>query len=461
MTKLSQLTNRITRISVIVSDVIIQRLLFPMSLAIAVGTGAWSLNHINRLNDLLKNTVPKARRIECILYILAAAVVVGITYGVLYLRHRKKYGTIPDPSVLRSWNRLFSFLFALPFIGILWTPQLFEREGIFAVLAVVAASVVCFPTVMALLGMWRRYRRSRDITATSTEPRPTPTWQKYLPEMITCVLFLAYAFHLSRLSINNLYALKTSMGDMSIYTNIFYQTIHGDWLGCSLMKGGTHASSHFDPILILLSPLFFLNQRPELLLQIQAIWFGLGIFPVFLITSRVLENKWAGVVVAAVYALHPNLHFANLCEFHSLALVGTPLLWGLYFLETGRFRPFFAILPIILLVREDVSLLMCFVAITFILTNKKNAWVGALTILISLAYLVIVKKVFMTSDALLSDFMGYFKYLIPHRDGAKGMAISVLTNPIYAFKYMFSLKKLELALTFLGPILFLPWLYTV
>jgi hypothetical protein len=80
MTKLSQLTNRITRISVIVSDVIIQRLLFPMSLAIAVGTGAWSLNHINRLNDLLKNTVPKARRIECILYILAAAVVVGITY---------------------------------------------------------------------------------------------------------------------------------------------------------------------------------------------------------------------------------------------------------------------------------------------------------------------------------------------------------------------------------------------
>ena len=460
MINLTQLTNQITRVSVIVTDVIVQRLLFPMSLAIALGTGVWSLFHVNQLDALLKNTISKNQRINCVLFVVAAAVIVGAIYGFLHLRYRKQHDTMPAPNVLRSWNRLFSFLFAVPFWGILMTRRIAEREGIFAVLLIVAASVVCFPTIMALLDVWKRYRSSKKIAETSVNIRRP--WQKYLPEMITCALFVAYSFHLMRLSVNNLHALNTRMGDMSIYTNVFYHSIHGDWLGSSLVKAGTHASSHFDPILVLLSPLFLLNQRPELLLQIQAIWFGLGIFPLFLIGNRILENKWAGVVVAVVYALHPNVHFANLCEFHSLALVGTPLLWGLYFLEAGYFRRFFAILPILLFVREDVSLLMCFVAITFILTNRKNAWVGVVTIFVSLAYLIVIKKVFMTSDGLFgggknsTNFMGYFDYLIPHRNGFTGMAVSVLTNPVYAFKYLFSLKKLELALRFLGPMLFLP-----
>src|SRR5690606_18705532 len=72
------------------------------------------------------------------------------------------------------------------------------------------------------------------------------------------LLWAAYAAFFSRLSIVNHQALNTSIADLGYYDNIFYQTLHGTPLGCSFMQDGVHYAGHFDPILVLLSPLYLL-----------------------------------------------------------------------------------------------------------------------------------------------------------------------------------------------------------
>ncbi|MCP4599787.1 MAG: DUF2079 domain-containing protein [Proteobacteria bacterium] len=251
---------------------------------------------------------------------------------------------------------------------------------------------------------------------------------------------------------------------MTIYTNILYHSFHGDFLGCSVVKTGNHIAAHFDPILILFAPFFKLYPHPEFLSASQAIWLGSGIFPVYWLTRRALDSSWAGVVVAALFTLHPCLHAVILFEFHSLALVASPLLYALFFLESRYYRRFFVLLPFILFIREDVSLLMCFVGLSFILSNRNDAWVGALTILFSILYLVIVKLFLMNSPGLIMsgkdvyNYTSYFRYLIPHRGGLGDLILSILTNPIYAFKQMISMQKIEFVAVLLGPLLFIPLL---
>src|SRR5690606_38669826 len=84
-----------------------------------------------------------------------------------------------------------------------------------------------------------------------------------------------------------------------------------------------------------------------------------------------LDSRFAGLVTAAAYGLHPALHGPNLYEFHSLTLVAPPMLWALFFLETKRFKSYWATFALLLLVREDVSLLLAFVGVYALLRDDK------------------------------------------------------------------------------------------
>ena len=46
--------------------------------------------------------------------------------------------------------------------------------------------------------------------------------------------------------------LISPIAHLGYYDNIFFQSIHGKPLGCSMIKSGYHGSAHFDPLLVLL-----------------------------------------------------------------------------------------------------------------------------------------------------------------------------------------------------------------
>ena len=259
-------------------------------------------------------------------------------------------------------------------------------------------------------------------------------------------------------------SLNSRVIDLGYYDNIFYQSIHGRPLGCSLIRGGWHGSAHFDPLLVLLSPLYLIYPRAELILVLQAVWVGSAVIPVYLLTREKLGRRLPAVILAVMFALYPALHGANMYEFHSLTLLSPLLLWVLYFLERGSFRAYFLMLIPTLLLREDVPLLLCFVGLYAIISRRPGyARVGWVTILVSLIYFVIAKVVLMPSPGIFMSgkealsFAYYYEDLIPNKDGVKGLIVSVLTNPAYVLKHVFTEPKIRYFLTLFLPLAFLPF----
>jgi len=58
----------------------------------------------------------------------------------------------------------------------------------------------------------------------------------------------------------------------------------------------------------------------------------MGVVPAYLLARGRLDSRLAGVALAAMYAVYPALHGANMYEFHSLTLLSPLVLTLLYFL---------------------------------------------------------------------------------------------------------------------------------
>ncbi len=278
-------------------------------------------------------------------------------------------------------------------------------------------------------------------------------------------LWAGYGFFFTRFSIINHHALRTSTIDLGLYDNIFYQSAHGHPLGCSFVKSGYHGAAHFDPFLVLISPLYRLYPRAEFLLGLQSIWLGAATVPAYLIARHKLGSRVAGVAFAAMYALYPAVHGANMYDFHSLALITPMMLFLLYFLETDRKAAYAALIFPMLLVREDISILLCFVGAYAILSRKPGwARLGWITIGVSFVYLVVAKRFFMNSADMLNSgdnsysFAYYFDDLIPNHNGVPGLFISIFTNPVYVFKTVLTEPKILYLLALFMPLAFLPLL---
>jgi uncharacterized membrane protein len=169
------------------------------------------------------------------------------------------------------------------------------------------------------------------------------------------------------------------------------------------------------------------------------------------------------LLLAAVYALHPALHGANMLDFHSLTLVATPLLFALYFLYAKKTKLFFLMLPILLLIREDVSIVMIIVGLAAIMIREKHSLrTGLATIAISLFYVILVKLVFMSKSGVFNDgaesygYGYYFRFMIPNKQGFLDYFISLITNPVHVALSIFNEDKIDFIFKMLGPLLLLP-----
>jgi uncharacterized membrane protein len=298
----------------------------------------------------------------------------------------------------------------------------------------------------------------------SLELRASGTTLRFVEISALGVLFVGFSLFIGRLAVLNYQALGTQILDLGLYDNLLWHTTHGDVLGTSLLKGGHHGSAHFDPILVLLSPLYRLRPAADTLLVLQAVWMGSTVLPLYLLGRLKLGSGLAGVIIAAMFVAHPAVHGAALYEFHSLTLVTPLIVWVVYFLERRHYRAYWISLVFALLCREDVALLCCGIGLYAALRGGRDSLrVGWVTILVGLNYFALVKNVFMDSPDLLNTgpnsygFAYYYADLIPPGTGAAlGIVSTLVRHPLFVLRYVLIPAKLEYAMVLLLPLGFLP-----
>lgn len=439
-------------------------LLWPILISITTAAGIWSLRHSDRLSLIDTNKLTEPERTSGLVLLAGTFGAVTLFYLAAVIVNRVRSGRFDVIATASALNRRLRFLCAAPLASTLRLTNI-EKDS--------PKQSVFFIAITAALVVWSIYHflPQRAFTDVDDEEpkgrlrRLLRAAPRFIAPALVAAMALGYGLLFSRFSITNHRALNTRTTDLGYYDNIFYQSIHGRPLGCSFIKAGWHGSAHFDPLLVLLSPLYLLYPRAELLLGLQSFWLGMGVIPVYLIARAKNLGRPSALLLAASYALYPALHGANMYEFHSLTLIAPLVIWLVYFLEEGKAKRYYLLLFVLLLTREDVSLLMCFVGLYAILTRRPAAVrMGQATILASLLYFLITKKFIMESSELLNSgdneaysFAYYFDAMIPNKNGALGLIASLLTNPSFVVKHIFDDAKVHFLLMLFVPLLFLPF----
>ena len=433
--------------------------LFPFVLAGLIGlspaTLLWPLLFPDQHEYVFTNQVDPTFPRQLLPYFLGSLLAVGAVYVYRFVRSSPpRLATLVETT--RSCNAsLLGLLACPPAAALAIGGSKMEAGTPFITLTLIALIVVIGGTV--------GYRWTRSEVSSGERAQLRRRWLFGLLGITAAAAGYAAAF--SHFSILNLHYFNLPSFDLAIYDNLVWKTSHGHFLASSLLRGGTHMSAHFDPLLVALTPFYLLSPRAETLLIFQSVWLASGAIPLYMIASRVLRGATAGMVMAGAYLLHPALHGANLYEFHSMALVVPLVIWSLYFLERDNAWGYWIVLALILMTREDMALLACGIGL-YVADGLGRPRRGLMTIGCALLYLVLVKAfvmpesdIFMRGDGDSYSYRYVFEQLIPYRGGgAKEFVLTLLTNPIFTLRTVLQEAKLLFLALILLPCCFLPLL---
>jgi uncharacterized membrane protein len=420
--------------------------------ALSPGLAMWPLAHPDDRDYVIDNDLDPDQRLAIIKTMLLLGLGVALVYLAYHLLrvHRGDRGAFGESA--RRLNHYTFVLMAAPVLSVLSHRGIEVKHEFLTLVVIGVATGILSAFVYRVLGL-RAPKRMPELIR----------W-RWLPPLMALSLGAFYGLYLSHLALLDHRNLGTHIYDLGIYDNVFWRTTHGDFLGCSYCKTGKHVSAHFDPIIAVFSPLYMLSPRAETLLVLQSVWLATGVAPLYLLAKKRLENPWFGVLLAATYVLYPALHGVNLFDFHSLTLVVPSLLWSIWFIDSGARWRYWLVLALMLMTREDMSLLACFVGAYAIL--QRRPLTGLATIVVALGYLAFAKLKMMNDPGLMMaggkesmSYVFFYEDMIPHEsEGLKGLVISLVTNPGFALKILLLEKKVFFLLALLGPLLFLPLL---
>ena len=155
---------------------------------------------------------------------------------------------------------------------------------------------------------------------------------------------------------------------------------------------------HFSPILIGLSPLYWLWSDPRMLLIAQGALIAASIVPVFLF-ARPRMGRLGAYLLAAAYALFWGISAGVGYQFHELAFAPLLIALCILFADRSQWTAYFISLGALLLVKENMAVLAVFLGLWLI--SGREVRRGAITVAVGLAWY------FLAVNVLLPAFAGH------------------------------------------------------
>lgn len=301
-------------------------------------------------------------------------------------------------------------------------------------------TVILLVAVISLI----RYRIDRE-TFFLLEPF---SFFKYLsnlsPKMIISILACVY-FATQLMTLSFMHAgLKTALWDVGFYDQMLWNTAHGRWLNVSVRGGLNLLGHHFEPIYLLLSPLYWFQDSIYAVFGFIALNGATNIVLVYLIAREIVKSKNDSLLFALAVFLYPPLRSAVLFPLQSQVFADPFLLLG--FLFALKNKLLLGLISFILAVacKENIVLDVLGIGLFLIFKHKKNPSGWILVALSAIGYWVI------------------FHFIEPHffweNDlWKKWTFFSHLKDPsVEQWKQLLSPNPLVFLFLIFGPVMFLP-----
>ena len=196
-----------------------------------------------------------------------------------------------------------------------------------------------------------------------------------LPRVLLSVAVGAFAAGMSALSVLQQRAFETGRFDVGNLTQVVWSTANGRFLEMTDVHGEqiSRLGAHFDPIVVVLVPLWWIWPSPELLLVVQAVAVALGAVPVYLLAQKHLGGDRAGLAFAIVYLLYPPTQWLVVDDFHPVAFATPLLLAAIWFLDENRLLPFAVCAGAACLTKEQIGLVVAMLGLWYAVAHGRRA----------------------------------------------------------------------------------------
>ena len=218
---------------------------------------------------------------------------------------------------------------------------------------------------------------------------------------------------------------------------------------------------HFHPILALLAPLYWIYNSPITLLVAQALLIISACFPIYLYIKQKLGIKSA-ILLNIAFILNAALLRAVYFDFHEIAFAIPLIAWAIYFMELQAWRRFYIAIILLLLVKENMSIVVAFFGIYLLITKQFKH--GLILLSAGIVWFLVATKIFIPLFAGGGRVFNYWSYTQLGVDLPSAL-IAIATNPFFALSLLFlPLVKVVtfvktfgvlLGLTFFSPLVIL------
>ena len=164
--------------------------------------------------------------------------------------------------------------------------------------------------------------------------------------------------------------------DLGIFNQAFYTTTtlgKTFYYTCELhfVQSGSFFGIHFSPILYAILPVYSLFPGPETLLIIESLILALAAYPLFLISTKLLDSQ-KGLLISIIYLANPVIQGINSYDFHVQIFFPILIFSAQYlFLEEKWIEHLVAVL-LVLMIQEQAVYIIFFYGVSLIVSNFSN-----------------------------------------------------------------------------------------
>ncbi|MDD5465379.1 MAG: DUF2079 domain-containing protein [Candidatus Omnitrophica bacterium] len=266
---------------------------------------------------------------------------------------------------------------------------------------------------------------------------------KYISKLgdvkILWFLSLVLAFIFLYIGIMRHFAFSSAGIDMGVTDQAIWNTVKGRLFFSSIDGNINHLGAHFEPVLFLIAPLYFIWPNIIILIFLQAFAVGLAVFPLYLIAKERLKSRFLVFTFILAYFLSRPLRGAGLLDFHTDVFL-IPLAFISYYLLITK-RTFWSVIAIFLMLccKESAAVLVFAYGIFSFICLKRYRF-GLALLVLAIAWWAFVTNFVMPHFANTKVYP-YLKWL-PFGATYTENILAVIKNPALLINLFFSNDKL-------------------
>jgi len=282
-------------------------------------------------------------------------------------------------------------------------------------------------------------------------------WQKLKglsDKNLVILLFLFTFVYFSVISIVRHFSLGSAAFDLGNIDQAIWNISlgHSAWCTMKYPQGGTLLGDHFEAIMFLIAPLYWICSNVIVLLILQPFLLAFAILPLYLIAKTVLKDRFLIFVILICYILSKSIRAIAFFDFYTESLMIPAILWAYYFLIKRNNPLLWLSLIVLLLCKEDTTFLVLGFGIFTLVTQQRRA-LGVSFILLAVFLWWLETGILIPhfSPTHHYDYLSKLPFGSTYADNVK----FCLSHPISFIKFLLTRPKIEYITRLLGPLCFL------